>query len=61
MQIIVDGWWKVSILLVVALVFIWGATFALSHILKKAKESGVEEISAGPAKIDFDKDDNPKE
>lgn len=55
-EVIVTGWWKVLILLAGSLALIWGATLAIVHFLKKAKESGVDEIDAGPVKVDFDDD-----
>lgn len=56
---IISGWWKVLALLVGALFVLWGAAFAVIHVLQKAKESGVDEIEAGPVKVDFS--DNGKE
>lgn len=53
-EIIIAGWWKVLALLAGGLGLVWGVAFAVTHILKKAKESGVDEIEAGPVKVDFD-------
>ena len=57
-EAIILGWWKVAILLIVAVGGIWGIVLAVIHFLQKAKESGVDEIDAGPVKVDFE--DKPK-
>ena len=53
-EIIVNGWWKVLALLAGSLGFVFGVILAVIHFLKKAKESGVDEIEAGPVKVDFE-------
>lgn len=57
-ETILAGWWKVLALMAGALVFFGGITLLVVHFLKKAKESGVDEIDAGPVKLDFDKTDD---
>ena len=55
-EAIIAEWWKVAILLIVSVGGVWGVAFAIIHFLEKAKASGVDEIDAGPVKVDFDKD-----
>jgi len=54
---IINGWWKVLVLLGGCLVVLWGSALAVVFFLNRAKESGVDEIEAGPVKVDFDKKD----
>jgi hypothetical protein len=54
LEAIINGWWKVIALLVAGVGAVWGLVYAAIHFLKKAKESGVDEIDAGPVKVDFE-------
>lgn len=54
LEAIINGWWKVILLLISCVGVVWGIAFAAIHFLKKAKESGVDEIDAGPVKVDFE-------
>ena len=56
MDKIIDNWWQVIALLFAGVAVAWGLVFAAIHFIQKAKESGVDEIDAGPVKVDFDKD-----
>lgn len=56
MDAIIAGWWKVLALLCGCLVVLWGAALAIVFFLGRANASGVDEISAGPVKVDFDTD-----
>jgi hypothetical protein len=53
---LVNGWWQIIALLVACLVVLWGAAFAIIFFISRAKASGVEEITAGPVKLDFEDD-----
>jgi len=53
-EAIITGWWKVIALLFSLLAVTGGAVFLSVFFIKKAKESGVDEISAGPVKLDFE-------
>lgn len=54
---IIQGWWKILALLGGSLAVLWGVAFAFLYFIKKAKETGVDEIEAGPVKVDFDTND----
>ena len=53
-EAIITGWWKVLILLAGCTALVWGVILAAIHFLKKAKDAGIDEIEAGPVKVDFD-------
>ena len=53
---IIDGWWKVLALLAGALAFAVGLAAVAIRFIRKAKDAGVDEMSAGPVKVDFDDD-----
>ena len=53
-ETIITGWWKVLLLLAGCAAMVWGVILAAVHFLKKAKEAGIDEIDAGPVKVDFD-------
>lgn len=53
-EAIITGWWKVLLLLAGCASLVWAVILAAIHFLKKAKETGIDEIEAGPVKVDFD-------
>jgi hypothetical protein len=57
-EAIIDGWWKVLALLAGAVIAAWGFVFAIMKLFDGARKSGVDEISAGPVKIDMEDDKN---
>jgi hypothetical protein len=51
---IIAGWWQVILLVLVSVGAVWGIAFAIIYFLQKAKDAGVDEINAGPVKVDFE-------
>lgn len=51
---IIAGWWQVILLVLVSVGAVWGIAFAVIYFLQKAKAAGVDEINAGPVKVDFE-------
>ena len=51
---IISGWWKVLALFAGFIVGVWALIFGAVHFIKQARKSGVDEISAGPVKVDFE-------
>jgi len=51
---LIDGWWQVLALLAGVVAGIWALIFGAVHFIKQARKSGVDEISAGPVKVDFE-------
>ena len=39
---------------------IWALIFGAVHFIKQARKSGVDEISAGPVKVDFEDSNDSK-
>lgn len=54
---IISGWWQVLALLAGLIVGIWALVFAVVFFIARARKSGVDEISAGPVKLDFEDKD----
>jgi hypothetical protein len=57
---IIDGWWQVLALLAGIVAGIWALIFGAVHFIKQARKSGVDEISAGPVKVDFEDSNDSK-
>ena len=57
---IIDGWWQVLALLAGIVAGIWALIFGAVHFIKQARKSGVDEISAGPVKVDFEDSNETK-
>ena len=57
---IIDGWWQVLALLAGVVAGIWALIFGAVHFIKQARKSGVDEISAGPVKVDFEDSNETK-
>jgi len=57
---LIDGWWQVLALLAGAVAGIWALIFGAVHFIKQARKSGVDEISAGPVKVDFEDSNDSK-
>jgi len=57
---IIDGWWQVLALLAGVVAGIWALIFGAVHFIKQARKSGVDEISAGPVKVDFEDSNDSK-
>lgn len=55
-EIILVNWWKVLVLLVACVLTFWGAIAGIAYFLSRARAEGVDEVEAGPIKVDFDKD-----
>lgn len=55
-EIILSNWWKVLLILAGCVLAFWGAITAVILFLSRARAEGVDEIEAGPVKVDFDKD-----
>ena len=53
---LIDGWWQVLALLAGAVAGIWALILGAVHFIKQARKSGIDEISAGPVKVDFEND-----
>lgn len=54
MESILVHWWQFLIILAGACVAVWAVVFAVLHFLVGAKKAGVDEVSAGIVKIDFE-------
>ena len=48
------NWWQALILLFGAVIVLCVSLYAFLQFIRKAKETGVDEITAGPVKVDFD-------
>jgi len=57
---IISGWWKVLALFAGIIVGVWALIFGAVHFIKQARKSGVDEISAGPVKVDFEDSNDSK-
>jgi len=57
---LIDGWWQVLALLAGVVAGIWALIFGAVHFIKQARKSGVDEISAGPVKVDFEDSNDSK-
>jgi len=57
---LIDGWWQVLALLAGIVAGIWALIFGAVHFIKQARKSGVDEISAGPVKVDFEDSNDSK-
>ena len=57
---LIDGWWQVLALLAGVVAGIWALIFGAVHFIKQARKSGVDEISAGLVKVDFEDSNDSK-
>ena len=57
---LIDGWWQVLALLAGIVAGIWALIFGAVHFIKQARKTGVDEISAGPVKVDFEDSNETK-
>jgi len=57
---IISGWWKVLALFAGFIVGVWALIFGAVYFISKAKKSGIDEISAGPVKVDFEDSNDSK-
>ena len=48
------NWWQAIVLVFVSVLAVWGIAFVVIYFLQKAKAAGVDEINAGPVKVDFE-------
>lgn len=59
-EAIIAGWWKILALLAGITLALWGAVAGIVALISQMKKSGVDEVSAGPVKIDFSDDGKEK-
>ena len=57
---LIDGWWQVLALLAGVVAGTWALIFGAVYFIGKAKKSGIDEISAGPVKVDFEDSNDSK-
>jgi hypothetical protein len=58
---LIDGWLQVLALFGGFLLLVWGLILGMLALIRGLKKHGVDEVQAGPVKIDFETESEKKE